>query len=164
MNKQILAAFYVLMLSILPAGLAADTTPNPVHIDFSLAGYEAGTQPLPMVSAVISLKPSGRDDTDLLQSAIDHVSALPLDAHGFRGAIFLRPGLYHVGGQIRIATSGIVLRGSGNAATTLLADGQSRRTLILIGGTGDPTLEEPVSITDDVVAAGSHTLTLASVS
>lgn len=147
-------------------GITADPlpnpAPNPVRIDFSFAGYQAGAEPLPSVAAVISVRPTGQDDTALLQSAIDHVAALPLDAQGFRGAILLRPGRFHVAGQLRLNAGGIVLRGSGVASTTIVADGQSRRTLIKIGGASDPMLAGSVPITDETVPAGARLLTLAS--
>jgi hypothetical protein len=163
MNNLIFAVVSLLLVVSPLVGFAADTVLNPAHIDFSVAGYRGSSSPLPTVSAVISLKPSGRDDTDLLQSAIDHVAALPLDAHGFRGAIFLYSGQYHVTGQVRITASGIVLRGSGTASTTIFADGKSRRTLIQIGGTADPLLEESVPVMDETVSVGSRLLTLSSV-
>jgi hypothetical protein len=138
----------------------AQTPQSPVPIDFSVAGYEAG-KPLPAVKAVISVRPTGKDDTILLQNAIDHVSALPLQADGFRGAILLRTGTYHVGGHLQIRASGVVLRGSGPSTTTIVADGISRRTLIEAGGEADPSIGAPVTITDDA-PVGARTFKLAS--
>jgi hypothetical protein len=144
-------------------GFAADIGRNPVGIDFSFAGYQAG-QPLPAVSAVTSVQPSGKDDTFLLQSAIDHMASLTMDAHGFRGAILLRAGRFHVAGQLHLNVSGVVLRGNGAGAsgTTIIADGHDRRTLIEVGGRTDPTLAEAVQVTDETVPAGARTLTVAS--
>ena len=143
-------------------GLAADRVSSPVQIDFSYAGYEAGAGTLPSVAAVISVRPSGKDDTDLLQSAIDHVAAIALDTHGFRGAILLRPGRFHVAGQLHVNASGIVLRGSGSGSTTIIADGYDRRTLIEVGGSADPELAETVGVTDETVPAGARLLKLVS--
>ncbi|MGA1982997.1 MAG: DUF6298 domain-containing protein [Acidobacteriaceae bacterium] len=126
----------------------AQAPQSPVPIDFSVAGYEAG-KPLPVVNAVISVRPTGKDDTVLLQNAIDHVAALPPQPDGFRGAILLRPGIYHVSGHLRIRAGGIVLRGSGPSTTTIVANGISRRTLIEAGGEADPSVGPPHSITDD---------------
>jgi len=53
-----------------------------------------------------------------------------------------------------------VLRGHG---TTLVAAGQSRRTLIEIGGAGDPSLGSGVPVTAAAVPAGARVLALASV-
>jgi hypothetical protein len=93
MKLRVVLALNLLLVFVPVFGFAAVV--NPVRIDFSYAGYQAGGQTLPTVPAVISVRPSGKDDTDLLQSAIDHVAALPLDAHGFRGAVLLRPGRFH---------------------------------------------------------------------
>jgi hypothetical protein len=162
MKLRVVRALNLLLVFVPVFGFAA--VANPVRIDFSYAGYQAGGQPLPAVPAVISVRPSGKDDTDLLQSAIDHVAALPLDAHGYRGAVLLRPGRFHVAGHLRLNASGVILRGSGSGAarTTILADGLERRTLTQAGGSTDPVLGEAVGVTDETVAAGSRLLTVAS--
>ena len=158
----------LLAMNLAANGFAADTGKNPVGIDFSFAGYGAG-QPLPAVAAAISVQPSGKDDTFLLQSAIDHMASLPVDSNGFRGAILLRPGRFHVAGQIRLNVSGVVLRGSGTGAsgtgggTAIVADGHDRRTLIEVGGRADPALAQSVEVTDETVPAGARVLTVASV-
>src|SRR5829696_8556740 len=58
-------------------------------IDFSHAGYGGGGVPLPEVAAVVTVRPSGGDDTARLQAALDHVASLPPRADGFRGALQL---------------------------------------------------------------------------
>jgi hypothetical protein len=129
-------------------------------IDFSYAGYGGGGASAPTVPAAISVRPTGGDDTELLQQAIDHVSALPQRENGFRGAALLRPGRYRVAGHLEMRTSGVVLRGSGNA--TIVAAGQGRRTLIEIGGVADAVTGPPVGVTDETVPAGGMVLTLES--
>ena len=129
-------------------------------IDFSYAGYGGGGVNLPKVPAAISVRPTGGDDTELLQQAIDHVSALPVRENGFRGAVLLRPGRYRVAGHLEMRTSGVVLRGSGNA--TIVAAGKGRRTLIEIGGVADAVTGPPVGVTDETVPAGGMVLTLES--
>lgn len=119
--------------------LAATVLAQP-PIDFSCAGYGGGGVAIPVAPAVISVRPSGGDDTQLLQGAIDQVSALPLGDDGFRGAVLLRPGQYRVAGKLEIRAGGIVLRGSG--AATIVAAGKGRRTLIEAGGAAD---RSPVS-------------------
>ena len=129
-------------------------------IDFSYAGYAGGGVSAPMAPAVISVRPTGVDDTERLQGALDRVSALPPRADGFRGAVLLRPGRYRVTGRLEMRTSGVVLRGSGNA--TIVAAGKGRRTLIEIGSLADPAAGPPVRIVDESMPAGGRTLTLES--
>lgn len=144
---------------------AAEPPTNPTGIDFSYAGFKAGGQSIPLLTARISVAPTGGDDTALLQSAIDAVSALPLDQNGFRGAVLLEAGNFHVQGQLHIASSGVVLRGSGTNAdgTTIIAEGIDRRTLIQVGSGIDPSLSQPVEVTDSLVRAGARSLHLTSV-
>lgn len=130
-------------------GRAQSSVASPVGIDFSYAGYQAGAAAPPTIAAVISVRPSGRDDTDLLQSAIDHVAAMPPDSRGYRGAIVLRPGRFHVAGQLHLNASGVALRGSGAGSTTIVAEGDGRRTLIEVGGTGDPELAAAITVSGD---------------
>jgi hypothetical protein len=141
---------------------AQEPAANRTGIDFSFAGYAAGSAPLPRVAAVLSVRASGRDDTQLLQSAIDRVAAMPLNAEGFRGAIVLRPGRFHVSGQLRVEASGIVLRGAGEAATTIVAEGHGRRTLIEAGGSHDPELSTEIAVAD-LAPAGTRILKLGSI-
>jgi hypothetical protein len=112
-----------------------DTTPqSPVGIDFSFAGYEAG-RPVPSVKGVLGVKPSGGDDTALIQGALDRVASMPLGADGFRGAVVLSIGRFRVKGQLHMRVSGVVLRGAGTGAngTVVVAEGIGRRTLIEVG-------------------------------
>ncbi|ADW70523.1 DUF6298 domain-containing protein [Granulicella tundricola] len=133
---------------------------NPTGIDFSFAGYEAGPA-LPSIPAVLTVRPTGSDDTALLQSAIDRIATLPIQPNGFRSALLLQPGRYRIAGQLTLRASGIVLRGSGPTNTTLIAEGLSRRSLIEAGALTDPTLATPIEVTEDA-PAGSLTLTLTS--
>jgi hypothetical protein len=157
MNPRALLILPILVLSAF--GAAA---PEPVAIDFSSAGYGGGGVPLPAVAAKLFVAPSGRDDTRLIQAALDAVGKLPLDAQGFRGAVLLRGGTFRIEGQLRLDSSGVVLRGDG---ATLLAAGNSRRTLIEIlekdahrrSGLND------ARVTDETVAPGATTLTLSQV-
>jgi hypothetical protein len=113
-----------------------------------------------MVPAAISVRPTGGDDTELLQQAIDHVSALPVGGNGFRGAVLLRPGRYRVAGHLEMRTSGVVLRGSGSA--TIVATGTGRRTLIEMGNVADAATGPAVGVTDETVPAGGMVVTLES--
>src|SRR2546430_17130094 len=65
-------------------------------MDFSFAGYQGAGVAFPSVPVQATVSPSGGDDTLAIQSALDTVSALPLDANGFRGTVQLSPGTVSV--------------------------------------------------------------------
>jgi len=163
-NALRLTVAFCSLLVVAATSRAAGQPPiNPVGIDFSFAGFQGGGKSIPQVAAVIHVRPSGGDDTGLLQSAIDHVASLPIGKNGFRGAILLAPGRFLVRGQLHLNTSGIVLRGSGQGpgGTTIRAEGIDRRTLIQVGGELEPTFSSPVAITGERVEAGARTLHVA---
>jgi len=141
--------------------LLAAAPPN-LPIDFSFCGYGGGGVPLPAAAARVVVVPSGGDDTDLLQQAIDHVGGLPAGADGIRGAVQLAPGEFRVGGQLRLR-GGVVLRGSVDPArpTVLIATGHDRRTLIEVAGS-EPQFADAIErkVTDDPAPAGTRTLPL----
>lgn len=144
------------------AAFAAEA-PDPAKLlDFSSAGYGGGGVAIPAVPAKFSLTPAGagRDDTRAIQAALDAVGQLPPDAQGLRGAVLLRGGTFRIEGQLHLNTSGVVLRGE-NA--TLLAAGNSRRTLIeILGRTTGRKVGPALRVTDETTPAGAKTLTLAS--
>jgi hypothetical protein len=149
-----LVALLALSISI----RAAESVP----IDFSTAGYANNNAPIPCVPGVLEVSPPADPETDatpLLQSALDALATLPVQPNGFRGALILRPGTYRISGQLRIRTSGTVLRGHD---ATLIAAGQDRRTLIDIRGQNDRQLGPTLTITDKTAPAGSTQLTLSS--
>jgi len=175
LNRRLLAAHLSAVLSalsfalVLPLSLSAEAPqspvpPSPVSIDFSYAGYEGGGHPLPVVKAVLFVRPTGGDDTVLLQSALDRVAARPIAPDGFRGALLLSSGRFHIAGQLRLNATGVVLRGAGTGAngTTIVAEGIDRRTLIEAGAAADPQLEQAIAVAADATA-GTLTLALASV-
>ena len=106
------------------------------HIpDFSNCGYGGGGVPIPDVPVRATVEPGIGDSGARIQAAIDAVSQLPADTNGFRGAVLLKAGKYSVAGQIRIETSGVVLRGEGQGpdGTVIVAAGTRKRSLIVIG-------------------------------
>ncbi len=124
--------------------------------DFSYCGYMASEKPIPVVPVKIILPVSKGDATFRIQSAIDYVAALPADANGFRGAILLQKGTYEVSGQLRITASGVVLRGSGVNATTIIGAGTGRLALIkIIGKNTIPKDMYGLKITDPYVPVGA---------
>jgi hypothetical protein len=143
----------------------------PFTFDFAKCGY-ANNENIPLVKAVTlveqMVEPIDGDATALIQQAIDHVSSLPLNQDGFRGAVLLAKGTFHLQGQLKISTSGVVLRGSGavgnNAdGTRLIASGNDRRTLIEIKGNNDKRVEKKYTVQAPFTKAGAQTLTLDSV-
>jgi len=141
----------------------ADADGNRVP-DFSYCGYASGETEIPFVSPRVVVPPAVGDDTARIQAAIDHVSTLPLDANGFRGAVVLMRGTYEISGSLTIAASGVVLRGQGMGedGTILRAIGLDRRTLIRIRGRDDRQMRgEAISVTQPYVPVNSMRLEVA---
>ncbi len=78
--------------------------------DFSRAGYHEGEAPIPEVPQAANVKDFGAvgdgiaDDTKAIQAAINATK---------RGAVWVPPGRYKITDYVRIAKSGVVLRGAG---------------------------------------------------
>lgn len=139
--------------------------------DFSYAGYGGGGVPLPEVPVQATVEPGTGDDALRIQAAIDRVSALPPDGNGFRGAVLLREGVYHLNSPLWIVAGGVVLRGEGNGpeGTVLTGYGKHDMTnasflhqnskMICIRGIGGaidiPGTARPV--TDEYVPVGTRT-------
>lgn len=129
-------------------------------IDFSHAGFGGGGKTLPSIPGVIAVKPTGKDDSRLLQAAIDHVSGLPLQENGFRGAILLAPGIFFCSQPLSISTSGVILRGSGTQKTAIVATGKGRHPLIKAGNKKNPKTTNKLRIMDPTVPVGSMNISL----
>lgn len=133
--------------------------------DYSFAGYHSGGVALPTVPAQIKLMPTGADDTAAIQSAIDTISARPLDANGSRGAVQLGPGAFHCSAALTIAASGVVLRGAGSAAdhdaTTINLTGDPHVGIIVKGNIALNTIFSATNITDTYLPFGTHTVHVA---
>ena len=125
--------------------------------DYSYCGYQLSEKPIPIVPIKVVVPPIQKDATSTIQNAIDYVSALPLQKDGFRGAILLQKGIYHVDGRLKISASGVVLRGSG-PETILKATGTNNENLISISGKKDKKTEKPVKITDNYVPVNSFAI------
>ncbi len=148
----------------------ADSLGNKIP-DFSNAGYKGGGVPIPYVAIKETLWPVPGDNSDNIQAAIDRVSALPLDANGFRGAVLLKMGYYKLEKPLYIKASGVVLRGEGMGDTgTILygilpprdpnATGRqrfARQDFINIGAENgtEPLEDSKQAITDDYVPFGA---------
>jgi hypothetical protein len=132
--------------------------------DFSYSGYRASETPIPDVAIRIVVPPVDGDATEWIQTALDRIAQLPVDKNGFRGTVLLQGGDYRVEGQLRIAASGIVLRGSGvdEGGTRLIAVGKDRRTLIQVEGRNDRRpAGDTLLVADTYVPVGAMELTVA---
>ncbi len=138
--------------------------------DFSYVGYHAGEKPIPVVPVVQTLAPEPGDDTGRIQAALDRIGARPVQASGFRGALLLQRGTYHVDGTLSIGHSGIVLRGEGDGpdGTVIVATGYGeqkyKRTLLSVGNNTRIALKQEThrAITDDYVPVGTHQFSVSS--
>lgn len=128
--------------------------------DFSHAGYMGGGIPLPDVQTRIVIEPGEGDATARIQEAIDAVSQLPLSAEGFRGAVLLKRGTYPLAGTLRIAASGVVLRGEGQdeGGTLLYATGAAKKNVLEVGGASGIELlhDTSTTVTDLYVPSGTN--------
>eukprot|EP00592_Proboscia_alata_P009984 CAMPEP_0194354890 /NCGR_PEP_ID=MMETSP0174-20130528/2885_1 /TAXON_ID=216777 /ORGANISM="Proboscia alata, Strain PI-D3" /LENGTH=735 /DNA_ID=CAMNT_0039123945 /DNA_START=187 /DNA_END=2394 /DNA_ORIENTATION=- len=104
--------------------------------DFSYCGYQGGGVAIPTVGTdtdqipikiTLFPQPNGIDRARI-QNAINYVSSLPPDEHGFRGAVLLKAGLYHVDDDmiegeaaLLLNVSGVVLRGEGQGSNNELS-------------------------------------------
>ncbi len=149
--------------------------------DFSYAGYKNGEKEIPTLPNKIKLNPIEGDNTAHIQAAIDVLASKPLEANGFRGAVYLSAGLYKIFGQIHIHASGIVLRGAGNgefpSSNTILygvGDSIAERELIVFGPLKEKNPKmlnfdkvQPAKSTyikDNIVAVGSRSFEVADAS
>lgn len=93
--------------------------------DFSTVGFNYGNSPVPGepggydVPVLVTLEPGTGDQTDRIQAAIDFVSTRPL-INGFRGTVLLKAGRWeiHSVNRIRVAASGVVIRGGSDHPIT----------------------------------------------
>lgn len=132
--------------------------------DFSYCGYMASEKAIPNSVPVKVVVPVTKGDaTNRIQSALDYVAGLPMDARGFRGAVLLQKGNYEISGQLRITASGILLRGSGMNAdgTTITGTGTGRLALLKIIGKNDQIKNNEVKITTTYVPVNANSFEVA---
>ncbi len=131
-------------------------------LDFSYCGYQNSTQDIPAVRTAVFVPYQAGDNTARIQRAIDYVSSLKPDASGFRGAVLLDKGEFQLSGSLRIATSGVVLRGTDKKQTVLLKKGVDRGSLIYVEGLDDVTTKDSLAVLSSYVPVNSLTLEVAS--
>jgi hypothetical protein len=148
-----------------PADAAGNRIP-----DFSHAGYRGGGVPLPSVPTEATLAHADGDQTNRIQRALDEVAARSPSAAGHRGALLLGPGRWQVDGTIRLTTSGVVLRGSGDGEdprrdTLLVRQRRVPEPLVQAGQRNDSFRSEkprsPTAITTPRVALGERAFDVA---
>lgn len=130
--------------------------------DFSYAGYMAGEKSIPDVPVKVIVPVVNGDATLRIQSAIDYVSRLPLDKNGVRGTVLLQKGIYKVEGQLKLSSSGVVLRGSGVNQTSIIGTGTDRQALIRIVGLNNKIVGKEIAITDAYVPVNANKLSVQS--
>ncbi len=132
-------------------------------MDFSHAGYMGGGVVIPDVPVVITITPSGSDDAESIQKAVNEVSVMPIKGK-FRGAVLLAPGDYYISRTITITASGVVLRGSkGKSQSTINLTGKPFNAITIrtvsnnrTGRTpGDQPAGTQTTITDKYIPSGS---------
>ena len=145
-------------------------------LDFSNVGYQGkGIELIPdNVPTILTISPVSGDDTAIIQAAINQVSALPLGADGFRGAVLLQAGTYDINSQLEIRASGVVLRGEGRDSEGTVLHGRNpltggtnpnQRPLIRIYGNGSRSnVGSTRNMVDKVVPAGSRSFRVDSTS
>lgn len=106
------------------------------------------------------------DDTARVQQAIDEVSAMPLNADGYRGAVQLLAGEYRVGASgLTVSASGVVLRGVGDGAgaTVLKAVAAEQHTVLAFAGTEGVSADSSTeaAVTAAYVPVGATTVPVA---
>jgi len=134
-------------------------------MDFSHAGYMGGGVAIPTAPVAVTIGPSGGDDTQAIQAAIDMVSRMPL-VNGLRGAVLLRSGAYRSAFTINITVSGVVLRGSGSGdgGTVIDLTATSHVAFRIRGTGGYATTGAKLEITDDHVPAGASSFSVSDAS
>lgn len=185
MMRRVVAALGLLAIALVGVrtATAADFSRRYVHVgpdgtlvyetsdrgdrmpDYSHAGFLGGGLEPPVVPALVVVSPIDGDDAVEIQRAIDHVSRQPPGPDGFRGAVLLEAGTYEVSAPLRIAASGVVLRGWGRdreGRTILRSTDVDRRAVVVVRGAEPPEpgpRQRP--ILDDYVPCGGRQLRLA---
>jgi hypothetical protein len=133
--------------------------------DFSHAGYKGGGVSIPSAPVKITLNPSGEDDTNTIQHAIDSVSKMKL-INGLRGAVLLNPGTYHCERKLLLTASGVVLRGSGSGSngTIITMTGTPHTCISIEGSPSFKVIGTPTSMADAYVPSGTNSFNVANAS
>ncbi|HAT62691.1 MAG TPA: pectate lyase [Prevotella sp.] len=120
--------------------------------DYSYVGYKMSEAPVPDVPVSVFVPCNGGDQSVEIQHAVDFVSSLRPDRKsGLRGAVLLGKGTFLISSPIRIAASGVVLRGSGHKATILQKAGVERGAIVYIEGRNDRQIKDTLKMNTHLV-------------
>ena len=129
-------------------------------LDFSYCGYKSSEQDIPALNNVIFVPKQEGDASEIIQRAINYVSDLKPDARGFRGAVLLDKGVYHLNRNLWITSSGVVLRGSDKHETVLFKHGVDRSAVLHIEGINNKVQKDSFKVTAAYVPVNEKTLEL----
>ncbi|KAI7852959.1 hypothetical protein BDC45DRAFT_558245 [Circinella umbellata] len=132
-------------------------------LDFSSAGYHEGWNDLPEnIPVVMSLDPSGQDDSVRIQQALDHLGTQPLlQGSSFRGALQLNRGHYYISQPLEFRVSGVVLQGDPTGGTIIVGTSDPLTTKCLFKIVGEANeYTKRVPITSEHVPVGGNTITV----
>jgi hypothetical protein len=123
--------------------------------------------PIPFINRKVTDSEVKGDASRIIQDAIDHVSHLPLDTDGFRGAVVIEAGNYEVSTPLNIITGGVVLRGQGssfqNGTTITFTSTIRQSSLFNFGnymGYTEANSSTVVDVIDSFVPVGAKNLTV----
>lgn len=124
-------------------------------LDFSGCGYKNSEQPIPVVPYTVFVPHQNGDQSTRIQRAIDHVSSLPLNGDGFRGAVLLDKGIFELSKELYITNSGVVLHGLDKEQTVLLKKGVDRGAVVYVEGRRNIQYIDTLRVTSSYVAVNA---------
>nr|WP_320037849.1 DUF6298 domain-containing protein [uncultured Bacteroides sp.] len=131
-------------------------------LDFSYCGYRSSEKDIPEVPNKIVVSSQEGDCSSVIQRAINYVSSLAPDKNGFRGAVLLGKGVFHLDKSLFISKSGVVLRGADKNQTILVKRGSDRGAVVYVEGKNDFSVTDTLSVTSSYIPVNSRTITVAS--
>lgn len=148
-----------LILSVVLMTVVAHVPAQPLPLDYSYCGYHQSEIPIPSAPVKVFVAWQEGDQSERLQRAIDYVSSLKPDrSTGLRGAVLVGEGTFVLSKPLRIATSGVVLRGADRQATVLRKTGVDRGALLYVEGTDDRVVTDTFAVSDGYVPVGAMTV------
>lgn len=156
MKNKLLIITTMLLLPLLHT--YAGKKPKEVYIpmDYSTCGYHASEREIPNVRNVVFVGNTAGDCSERIQKAIDYVASLKAGKDGFRGAILLGEGTFHIDRPLRISTNGIVIRGKDKDKTVIVKRGADRGALLYIEGKKDFVKGDTVRISRHTKAGSTE--------